>query len=83
MRVAHRRNKIVVLLNDFRLVLFSWTLGARDVIQEKQLDEIIEWEHKYVYLFNALSYANRESVSCLMALRIIRVSHNPVLWETS
>ena len=49
-------------------MLFPWTLGARDVIQEKQLAEIIEWEHKYVYLFNAFSYANRESVCCLMAL---------------
>ena len=30
--------------------------------------EIIEWEYKYVYSFNAFSYANRESVWCLMAL---------------
>ena len=30
--------------------------------------EIIEWDHKYVYLFNAFSYANRETVCSLMAL---------------
>ena len=34
----------------------------------KVIAEIVEWEYKYVYLFNAFSYANRESVWCLMAL---------------
>ena len=29
---------------------------------------MIEWEYKYVYLFNGFSYVNPESVWCLMAL---------------
>ena len=42
---------------NFRLVLFPWPLGARDVIKERQLAEIIEWEYKYVYLFNGFIYS--------------------------
>ena len=38
---------------NFRLVLFPWTIGTRDLIQERQLAEIIEWKYKYVYLFDA------------------------------
>ena len=32
---AHRRNKIVVLLKLLRLVLFPWTVGVRDLFQER------------------------------------------------
>ena len=39
-RIAHKRNKIVVRVTEmnflnFRLVLFPWTVGTRDLIQER------------------------------------------------
>ena len=37
--------------NYFRLVLFQWTVGARDLMPERKLAEIIELQYKYVYLF--------------------------------
>ena len=40
-------------------MLFPWTVGARDLIPER-LAEIIELQYKYVYLFNASVYANRD-----------------------
>ena len=45
--VAHRRNKIVVVQNYFRLVLSRWTEGARI----SRLADITELQQKYVYLF--------------------------------
>ena len=53
---------------NFRLVLFPWTVGTRDLIQKRQLAEIFKWKYKYVYLFDAFSYANMESVWCFIAL---------------
>ena len=34
-RIAHRRNKIVVLLELLPSRAFPWTVGARDLIQER------------------------------------------------
>ena len=41
-RIAHRRNKIVLVLKLLPSRPFRWTVGARDLMPERRLAEIIE-----------------------------------------
>ena len=43
------------ILRYFRLVLFPWTVGVRDLMPERRLAEIIELQWNYV-LFNLFKW---------------------------
>ena len=43
-------------------MLFWWTVGARDLMQERRLAEIIELQYKYVYLFKTEKWFVEEPV---------------------